>query len=172
MGNIVGVASVRGDAGQPLSSAISHSVCRPCYDKGKATSRLSHGEITSDTAESKTLNMCLNSKRENREILLVSAEETGNAYQEAERSENVSDGTADMNANRKSDDPIVPAKWVNKAGTPVAESMEERGSLKGNALTEIFASDTEPTIAEYNCESYGIVETKFISTVTPEGGAV
>ncbi len=70
-GNIVGVASVRGDAGQPLSSEITHSVCRPCYDKGKATSRLSHGEITSDTAESKTLNMCQNSKRENREILLV-----------------------------------------------------------------------------------------------------
>ena len=35
-GNIVGVASVRGDAGQPLSSDIIHSVCRPCYDKGKA----------------------------------------------------------------------------------------------------------------------------------------
>ena len=103
---------------------------------------------------------------------MVSAEETGNAYQEAERSENVSDGTAGMNANRKSDDPIVPAKWANKAGTQVAEFMEERGSPKGNALIEIFASDTEPITAEYNCESYGIVEINLISTVTPEGGAV
>ena len=171
-GNIVGVASVRGDAGQPLSSDITHSVCRPCFDKGKATSRLSHGEIAPDTAESKTLSMCLNSKRENREILLVSTEETGNAYQEVERSENISDGTAGMNANRKSDDPIVPAKWANKAGTPVAESMEERGSPKGNALAEIFASDTEPIIAEYDWESYGIVEMVLISTVLPEGGAV
>ncbi len=76
-----------------------------------------------------------------------------------------------MNVSRKSDDPIVPAKWANKAGTPVAESMEERGSPKGNALTVIFAPDTEPITAEYNCESYGIVEMKTISTVTPEGGA-
>ena len=51
-----------------------------------------------------------------------------------ERSENVSDGNADMNANRKSDDPIVPAKRANKTGTLVAESAEERGSPKGNAL--------------------------------------
>ena len=89
-----------------------------------------------------------------------------------QRSENVSDGTAGMNVNRKSDDPIVPAKWANKAGTPVAESMEERGSPKGNALAEIFASDTEPIIAEYDWESYGIVEVVIISTVLPEGGAV
>ena len=89
-----------------------------------------------------------------------------------QRPENVSDGTAGMNTNRKSDDLIVPAKWANKAGTPVAESMEERGSPKGNALTEIVASDTEPIIAKYNCESYGIVEMQLISTVTPEGGAV
>ena len=155
-----------------MSSAITHSVCRPCFDKGKATSRLSHGEIASDTAESKTLSMCLNSKCENREILLVCADETGNAYQEAERPENVSDGTADTNVSRKSDDPIVPAKWANKAGTPVAESMEERGSPKGNALAEIFASDTEPIIAEYDWESYGIVEMVLISTVLPKGGAV
>ena len=179
-GNIAGVASARGDAGlsrakpkgQPLSSEITHTVCRPCFDKGKATSRSSHGEIGPNTAESKTLSMYQNSKRENREILLVYVEKTGVACQETERSENVSDGTADMNANRKSDDPIVPAKWANKAGTAVAESMEERESPKGNALTEIFASDTEPIIAEYDWESYGIVERVLISTVLPEGGAV
>ncbi len=53
----------------------------------------------------------------------------------AERSENVSDGNADMHADRKSDGPIVPAKRANKAGTPGAESVEERGSPKGNAWT-------------------------------------
>ena len=73
-GNIVGVASERGDTGQPLSSVIPNSVCRPCNDMGKAISRLSHGEIASDTAESKTLSMRRNSKRENREILLVCVE--------------------------------------------------------------------------------------------------
>ena len=50
--------------------------------------------------------------------------------------------------------------------------MEERGSPKGNALAEIFASDTEPISAEYDWESYGIVEMVLISTVLPEGGAV
>jgi hypothetical protein len=37
-GDIVGVASVRGDAGQPLSSEILTFACRPCTDRGKATS--------------------------------------------------------------------------------------------------------------------------------------
>jgi hypothetical protein len=77
-----------------------------------------------------------------------------------------------MNANRKSDGPIVPAKRANKAGTPVAESVEERGSLKGNALARVFAPDTELGYADYKCESCGIVEMKFISTAMPERGAV
>ena len=50
----------------------------------------------------------------------------------AERSENVSDGDADTNANRKSDDPIVPTKRANKTRTLAAELVEERGSPKGN----------------------------------------
>ncbi len=50
-----------------------------------------------------------------------------------ERSANVSDGDADMNDNRISDESIVPAKRANKAGIPVAESAEERGLPKGNA---------------------------------------
>ncbi len=39
-----------------------------------------------------------------------------------------------MNANRKSDDPIVPAKRANKTRTLVAELAEERGSPKGNTI--------------------------------------
>ncbi len=38
-----------------------------------------------------------------------------------------------MNVNRKSDDPIVPAKRANKTRTLAAEPAEERGSPKGNA---------------------------------------
>ena len=38
-----------------------------------------------------------------------------------------------MNEVRKSDDPIVPEKRTNEAGRPVEESVEERGSTKGNA---------------------------------------
>jgi hypothetical protein len=37
-----------------------------------------------------------------------------------------------MNAKRKSDDPIVPAKRANKTRTLAAELAEERGSPKGN----------------------------------------
>ena len=51
-----------------------------------------------------------------------------------ERSENVSDGTADMNANRKSDESVVPATSANNgAAEAPAESAEERGSAKRNA---------------------------------------
>ena len=77
-GNAVGVASVRGDAGQPLSSDIITLVCRSCTDREKAIPSAAHyGKEQKDTAESKTLSMCRNSKRENREILLFSAAKEG-----------------------------------------------------------------------------------------------
>ena len=52
----------------------------------------------------------------------------------AERSENVPDGKTDMNADRKSDESVVPATPANNgaAETP-AESVEERDSTKRNA---------------------------------------
>jgi len=137
-GDTVGVAWGRGDAGQPLSSEITHSVCRPCTDKGKAISPQPFlgkgGKAAVDTAESETLSMCLNSKRENREILLLSANQLGESRCAVERPENVTDGTSGKHGNRKSDNPIVPAKRANKAGIPAAESVEERGLPKGNAI--------------------------------------
>ena len=68
------------------------------------------------------------------QILLLSVNQLDESPCEVERSENVTDGTSGMNGNRKSDNPILPAKRANKAGIPVAESAEERGLLKGNAL--------------------------------------
>ncbi len=74
-GDTVGVASGRGDAGQPLSSENRNPVCRSCSVLEKATLMLPpRGEAAADTAESKTLCMRRNSKRENREILLVPTE--------------------------------------------------------------------------------------------------
>ncbi len=68
-----------------------------------------------------------NSKRENREIPIVS-----NSKDE-ERSVNVSDGTADVYAMGKSDGSIVPANPTNKDGAePSAESAEERDPAKRN----------------------------------------
>ncbi len=77
-GNIAGVASARGNAGQPLSSEINTSVSRSCPDREKATSSTPLlGEGSADAAESKTLCMRRHPKRENREILLVSTGQRG-----------------------------------------------------------------------------------------------
>ena len=72
-GDVAGVASVRGNAGQPSSSEIITPVCRSCSDKEKATSSMPLlGEAATDAAESENLCMRRHPKRENREILLVS----------------------------------------------------------------------------------------------------
>ena len=72
-GDVAGVASVRGNAGQPLSSEIITPACRSCPDREKATSsRPLIGEASADAAESENLCMRRHPKRENREILLVS----------------------------------------------------------------------------------------------------
>ena len=77
-GNMAGVASARGSAGQPLSSEITTSVCRSCPDLEKATSSVPlFGEAAADAAESENLCMRRHPKRENREILLVSAGQRG-----------------------------------------------------------------------------------------------
>jgi hypothetical protein len=72
-GNIAGVASARGNAGQPLSSEITTFVCRSCSDMEKATSSMPlFGEAATDAAESENLCMRRRPKRENREILSAS----------------------------------------------------------------------------------------------------
>lgn len=77
-GNHAGVASGRGNAGQLWSSEITTFVCRSCPDLEKATlASPLRGEVTSDTAESEKLSMRGHSKRENREVLWVSARQGG-----------------------------------------------------------------------------------------------
>ena len=72
-GNIAGVASARGNAGQPLSSDITIFVCRSCPDLENAISSMPlFGKASTDTTESENLCMRRHSKRENRESLLVS----------------------------------------------------------------------------------------------------
>ncbi len=72
-GNIAGVASARGNAGQPSSSEIITSVCRSCPDLEKATPSVPlFGEAAADAAESENLCMRRHPKRENREIPRVS----------------------------------------------------------------------------------------------------
>ena len=80
-----------------------------------------------DAAESETLRMRGNSLHGNRETL-----ETPPLCGEG-RSEKANCRTSDTHGSRESDGPIVPEKRTNKAGpTAVAESVEGRGSTKGN----------------------------------------
>jgi hypothetical protein len=72
-GNIAGVASARGSAGQPLSSEIITFACRSCPVREKAISSMPlPGEASADAAESENLCMRRHPKRENREIPRVS----------------------------------------------------------------------------------------------------
>jgi RNA-directed DNA polymerase len=83
-----------------------------------------------DAAESKTPSMRGNSLRGNRETPATSS--TGGGE---ERPEKAHCRTADAHVAGESDGPIVPEKRANKAGpTTAAESVEGRGSTKGNAL--------------------------------------
>jgi hypothetical protein len=75
-----------------------------------------------------------NSMRENRETLETpTPRTTRRVVGSGGRSEKVCRRTSDMHVFRESDGPIVPAKRANKAGlTAAAESVEGRGSTKGN----------------------------------------
>ena len=67
-----------GNAGQLVSSDITKFVCRHCPDLGKATSIVPR--MARDDRTRRSLRTCCmrgNSKRENREILLVSAGQGG-----------------------------------------------------------------------------------------------
>ena len=100
------VLSVRakGNAGQPLSSRPKHTNRAPlsCADP-VLTGRRQHrahrfGKVRTDTAESTNLSMRGHSKRENREVLLVSVFKGWQAHQSTERPENPSGGKSDKGA--------------------------------------------------------------------------
>ena len=92
-----------------------------------------------DAAESETLRMRGNSMHGNRETLETPAP------QGAGRSGKALCRTPDMHVSRESDGPIVPKKRANKAGPmAVAESVEGRGSTKGNVTRTLLVPDTVP----------------------------
>ena len=137
---VMGEALTGEDAGQPSSSEITTSACRPCPDKGKATPDVPKREERTDAAESETLSMRGHSMCENRETPEAPVAGGG-----AGRSEKAASRTSDMHVLGESDDSIVPAKRANKAGlSAVAESVEGRGSTKGNVLAVGRVPDTAP----------------------------
>ena len=134
-GDAPGVAWVRGDAGQPLSSEIKNPVCRPCTDRGKARSSLpprqgggGHGGVLDPVHVSKF------QAREPGEAEGIRDYKPPPRGFKTDRWFNVSDGTDQMHATRKSDGSIIPAKSANKGTSEVpAEWMEVRDPAERNA---------------------------------------
>ena len=143
-GDAVGVAWARGTRrpshpeGTRLRNPF-HSECRPCSDMGKATSFRAITASTTRTRRSRRPGACVEtpSARTGRSHRFPDVRGWG-------RSANLSEGTADMHADGKSDGSVVPTKRANKAGAPVAESVEERGPPKGNDVLSVVVPDVEP----------------------------
>jgi len=84
-------------------------------------------EPSADPARSENLCMYGISMRENREVPRSPAQMiTGGSLREGQGRK------PEMHERGKSDSPVVPAKPLNKAGSPAAEVVEERGLAKGN----------------------------------------
>ena len=96
-------------------------------------------ELPFNAAESKTLGMCGNSLRENRETPAISSPDGGE-----ERSEKATGRTPDMHVSGESDGFVVPAKRANKAGHPAAESVEGRDPAEENVDQTLLAPDAVP----------------------------
>src|SRR5271170_691420 len=94
-------------------------------------------EMQTDLARSQTPGMYGNTLLENREILCP----PGAAKSQAASGKSQGH-TPTMYGYRKSDSSVVPKKFLNKAGQPVAEEMEGRGLAKGN-LRQQNASRTQ-----------------------------
>ncbi len=121
-GNTLGVATAGVHAG-PATQRVPGSVNRfiPCADVVQTAEgnivRAFDGQRETSTAESKTWCMYGNSKRENREI------PSAPWRRRQGRPANLTEGTAGMNADGKSDDFVVLSTRANKAATAVAESV-------------------------------------------------
>jgi RNA-directed DNA polymerase len=140
-GNIVGEALAGVHAGQPSSSEITLIGAPTLSPEGEGHTRDSvKRELSAGAAESETLSMRGNSMHGNRETLGTSTTDGV-----GERSEKARSRTTDMHVTRESDDLIVPKKRANKAGPKAAaESVEGRGTTKGNATQTLLAPDAGP----------------------------
>ena len=140
-GNTLGVATAGVHAGPVLSSVnrISRADVVQAAEGNITSSAKGKHEVS--VAESKTWCMCGNSKRENREIPSVPR------LRSRGRLVNLTEGTANMDADGKSDDFVVPTSRANKAATAVAESGEERRSPKRSHGGFVVAPDIEPESA-------------------------
>ena len=151
--NAPGVAWASGDAGQPLSSEIKVSVCRPCTDKGKATPSApprqgedGHGGVAEPVHVSKF------QAREPGDPINIQrgGEATLLRQHSLDRPVNVPDGSTGMHVGRKSDGFVVSAKSANKGGPEApAEWMEERNPAERNiGQADLFRTQSRITIEQ------------------------
>jgi hypothetical protein len=141
---VPGEALAGAHAGQPLSSEITTSACRPCPDKGKATPE---GPVRRGTSGRRGV-------KDPEHAWKLHAREPGDPSNShatlggVGRSDKATSRTADMHVAGESDDLIVPTKRANKVGlVATAEFVEGRGSSKGTVRTVDHAPDTEPDLA-------------------------
>ena len=121
-----GEALTGAHAGQPSSCEIIQSGVPTPLSEAEGHAEISAtGKPISDPAQSKTLRMRGNSLHGNREVPTSSIPWVDRLGKAASR-------TPRMYAVGKSDDLIVPGERANKGRRP-AESVEGRGSAKGNA---------------------------------------
>jgi hypothetical protein len=132
--DVPGVAWASGDAGQPLSSEIRIPVCRPCTDKGKATSPSAsrqgeggHGGVLDPEHVSKF------QAREPGEPNSICGETVLKRGFKTDRWFHVSDAKDQMDVVRQSDGSVVSTKSANKdASEAFSEWAEKRGPAKRN----------------------------------------
>jgi group II intron reverse transcriptase/maturase len=138
---VVGEALTGEDAGQPLSSEITSTGVPTSWNEGEGNTKSDAiRKPLFDAAESETLSMRGSSMRENRETPAVPLTVGGEG-----RSEKAASLTSGMHVAGESDDLVVPAKQANKVGQPAAaESVEGRGSTKGNVFAVGRAPDSVP----------------------------
>ncbi len=137
-GNTMGLATAGLHACPVLRSINSFIPCAVVVQTAEGNIvRAFDGKRETSTAESKTWCMCGNSKRENREI------PSAPRRRRRGRSANLTEGTANMYADGKSDGSIVPSTRANKTATAVAESVEERESPKGTVVHPPWTSRTQ-----------------------------
>jgi RNA-directed DNA polymerase len=138
---VAGEALTGAHTGQPLSSEITLiGVPTSCCEGEGHRQDGARREPSGHAAESETLSTCGNSMRENRETPALPSAVGGEG-----RPEKASGRTSGTNSVGESDDPVVPAKRTNKVGPlAAAESVEGRGSTKGNVFAVGRAPDTAP----------------------------
>ena len=149
-GDAPGVAWVRGDAGQPSSSEIQIPVCRPCTDKGKATSSPpprqgegGHGGVVEPGHVSK-----FQAREPGDPDGIGEMKPLRRSGFKTDRWFNVSDGNDQTHAIRKSDGSVVSAKPANKgASEALAEWAEKRDPVERNT--------NQPAMPRTQSRTYG-----------------